>query len=60
MKTEDKKIKEFDTVKTFREIKEKISKETYGMTLLAIQSLPGKSEIKSFQVINHRVDSVVR
>jgi len=32
MKTKDKKIKEFDTVKTFREIKEKISKETYGMT----------------------------
>jgi hypothetical protein len=32
MKTNDKKIKEFDTVKTFREIKEKISKEIQGMT----------------------------
>lgn len=32
MKTKDKKEKEFDTVKTFREIKEKISKDTYGMT----------------------------
>lgn len=32
MKTKDKKIKEFDTVKTFREIKEKISKEIQGMT----------------------------
>lgn len=32
MKTKDKKEKEFDTVKTFREIKDKISKDTYGMT----------------------------
>jgi hypothetical protein len=32
MKTKDKKIKEFDTVKTFREIKEKISKEIQEMT----------------------------
>ncbi len=32
MKMKDKKNKEFDTVKTFREIKEKISKDTYGMT----------------------------
>jgi len=32
MKTKDKKEKEFDTVKIFREIKEKISQDTYGMT----------------------------
>ena len=32
MKTKDRKQKEFDAVKTFREIKEKISKDTYGMT----------------------------
>ena len=32
MKTTDKKIKEFDTVKTFREIKDKISKDIQGMT----------------------------
>ncbi len=32
MKTKDKKVKEFDTVETFREIKEKISKDIYGMT----------------------------
>ena len=32
MKTKDKKEKAFDTVKIFREIKEQISKETYGMT----------------------------
>lgn len=28
----DNKNKELDTVKTFREIKEKISEDTYGMT----------------------------
>lgn len=33
MKTkQNKKEKSFDTVKTFREIKERISQETYGMT----------------------------
>jgi len=32
MKTKDRKVKEFDTVKTFREIKEKISKDIQGMT----------------------------
>ena len=31
-KTEEK-IKSFDTVKTFREIKNKISEETYGMSI---------------------------
>jgi hypothetical protein len=31
------KAKEFDTLKTFREIKEKISKDIYGMTLSQIQ-----------------------
>lgn len=32
MKTKDKKEKTFDTVKVFREIKQKISKETEKMT----------------------------
>lgn len=32
MKTTSKKMKDFDTVETFREIKEKISEEIYGMT----------------------------
>ena len=32
MKTRDKKVKDFDTVKTFREIKEKISKDMQKMT----------------------------
>ncbi len=33
MKMKDKKNKEIDTVNTFREIKEKVSKDVYGMTL---------------------------
>ncbi len=32
MKTKDKKVKDFDTVKTFRDIKEKISKDIKGMS----------------------------
>lgn len=32
MKTTSQKTKHFDAVKTFREIKEKISEEIYGMT----------------------------
>lgn len=32
MKTKDRKNKVFDTVKTFRDIRERISQETYGMT----------------------------
>ncbi|WP_198045095.1 hypothetical protein [Spirosoma montaniterrae] len=32
MKTKDRKGKEFDAVKTFRDIKERISKDSYGMT----------------------------
>jgi hypothetical protein len=32
MKTKNKKVKDFDTVKTFRKIKEKISKEIEGMS----------------------------
>jgi len=38
MKTKQQiKEKEFDTVKTFRVIKEKISKDIYGMNLAEIQ-----------------------
>ena len=32
MKTKDKKAKSFDAVKTFRDLKEKISKDIQGMT----------------------------
>ena len=37
MKTADKKSKEFDTVKTFREIKESISEDLQGMTFEQMQ-----------------------
>ena len=38
METEEKKMeKDFDTVKTFRAIKEKISKDIYKMTLSEIR-----------------------
>ncbi len=38
--------KEFDTVKTFREIKEKISKDIYGMTLPEIQEYLRQQKLK--------------
>ena len=47
MKTNDKKIKEFDTVKTFREIKEKISKETYGMTFEQFKAYLAEQKLKA-------------
>lgn len=40
------KEKEFDTVKTFREIKEKISKDIYGMTLSQIQEYLRQQKLK--------------
>ena len=47
MKTTDKKIKEFDTVKTFREIKNKISKEIQGMTFEQLKAYLDKTKLKS-------------
>lgn len=41
------KEKEFDTVKTFREIKEKISKDIYGMTLPQIQEYLRQQKLKA-------------
>ncbi len=40
------KEKEFDTIKTFREIKEKISKDIYGMTLAQIQEYLQQQKLK--------------
>ncbi|MGG7661308.1 hypothetical protein [Dyadobacter sp. BHUBP1] len=37
MKTKERKVKEFDTVKTFRKIKTKISKEIKDMNLEQLQ-----------------------
>ncbi len=38
MKTKDKKVKNFDTVKTFQKIREKISKDIQGMTFEEMKS----------------------
>lgn len=46
MKTKDKKVKEFDTVKTFREIKEKISKDIQGMSFAQLKAYLAKSKMK--------------
>lgn len=48
MKTKQQiKDKDFDTVKTFRAIKEKISKDISGMTLAEIQEYLRKQKMKS-------------
>ena len=47
MKTTDKKIKEFDTVKTFREIKDKISQDIQGMTYEQLKEYLDKTKLKS-------------
>ena len=44
-KTEEK-IKSFDTVKTFREIKNKISEETYGMSIDDFKKYLNKKSIE--------------
>jgi ribosomal protein S6E (S10) len=46
MKTKYKKIKEFDAVKTFRGIKEKISKDIQGMTFEQLKDYLDKSKLK--------------
>ncbi|WP_020607001.1 hypothetical protein [Spirosoma spitsbergense] len=45
METTDKKVKEFDTVKTFREIKEKISKDIQGMTFEQLNAYLDKTKL---------------
>jgi hypothetical protein len=46
MKTNNKPAKEFDTVKTFREIKTKISNDIKGMTFEQLQEYLNKSKLK--------------
>ena len=46
MKTKNKIVKEFDTVKTFREIKNKISKEIKGMTFEEVQAYLDRTKLK--------------
>jgi hypothetical protein len=47
MKTKDKKIKDFDTVKTFRDIKDKISKDIQGMSFEQLTAYIDKTKLKS-------------
>jgi beta-lactam-binding protein with PASTA domain len=47
MKTKDKKVKGFDTVKTFREIKDKISKDIQGMNFEQLTAYLNKTKLKS-------------
>jgi beta-lactam-binding protein with PASTA domain len=47
MKTKDKKIKDFDTVKTFREIKDKISKDIQGMNFEQLTAYLNRTKLKS-------------
>lgn len=46
MKTKNKIVKEFDTVKTFREIKNKISNDIKGMSFDQLQSYLDKTKLK--------------
>jgi hypothetical protein len=46
MKTKSKTEKEFDTVKTFRAIKDKISKDIQGMTFEQLQAYLEKTKLK--------------
>jgi hypothetical protein len=47
MKTKDKKVKDFDTVKTFREIKDKISKDIQGMDFEQLTAYLNKNRLKT-------------
>ena len=46
MKMKNKIVKEFDTVKTFREIKKKISNDIKGMTFEQLQAYLDKTKLK--------------
>jgi hypothetical protein len=46
METKNKIVKDFDTVKTFREIKNKISNDIKGMTFEQLQGYLDKTKIK--------------
>ena len=46
MKTKNKKVKDFDTVKTFRDIKDKISKDIQGMNYEQLKTYFDKNKLK--------------
>ncbi len=47
METKTKTVKEFDTIKIFREIKDKISKDIKGMTFEQLQTYLDKTKLKA-------------
>ena len=47
MKTKNKKEKTFDTVKVFRQIKEKIAKETENMTYAEFKEYLNKNKLQT-------------
>ncbi len=47
MKTKDKKSKDFDTVKTFREIKDNISTDINGMTYEQLSAYLNRNKLKA-------------
>ena len=47
MKATDKKVKKFDTVKTFRDIKNRISEEIQGMTFEQLKEYLDKTKLKA-------------
>lgn len=51
MKTKNRIEKEFDTVKTFRAIKDKISKDIKGMTFEQLQVYLDKTKLKPKTVV---------
>ncbi len=46
MKAKNEKVKDFDTVKTFREIKERISKDIQGMTFEQLKAYLAEHKLK--------------
>ncbi len=46
MKTKDKVVKDFDTVKVFRDIKVRISNDIKGMTFEQLQAYLDKTKLK--------------
>jgi hypothetical protein len=49
MKTMNKKEKTFDTVKFFREVKEKIARETKGMTFMEFKEYLKKHKLRPIE-----------
>jgi hypothetical protein len=60
MKRKDKKVKDLDTVKTFREIRDKISKDIQGMNFEQLKEYLEKNELKENKSLKESVNAVLR